>query len=133
MIAIRQNPIAITLIFYRTGAFMRFGSTITFGAAFLCALIAALLVRAMLVGGEGTGSAGADMESIVVAARDLKAGDKLIPSAIREVRWPADLLPKGAFTSRKDLFKEAGERTLSAAIAENEPILAHRLLNGDNG
>src|SRR5579883_2066207 len=94
MIAIRQNPIAITLIFYRTGAFMRFGSTITFGAAFLCALIAALLVRAMLVGGEGTGSAGADMESIVVAARDLKAGDKLIPSAIREVRWPADLLPK---------------------------------------
>src|SRR5579864_6227370 len=105
---------------------MRFGSTIAFIVAFLCAGVAALLVRAVLSGGE---RASMETTTVLVAARDLKAWDKLTPNQIREVVWPAHLVPKGAFASPEVLFKEGSQRTLSAAVAENEPILAHRLVN----
>jgi pilus assembly protein CpaB len=104
---------------------MRFGSVIMFGAAILFAAVATVLVRAAVVGG----SSGMTKTAVVVAARDLKAGEKLTPDAVHEAQFPADLLPKGAFPSRETLFSSGTERILSASVAQNEPILAQRLID----
>ncbi|MGO9547798.1 MAG: Flp pilus assembly protein CpaB [Rhodomicrobium sp.] len=119
---------------------MRIGSILVFVVAFAFAGIAALLVRSALTapGNEASAlagqPAGMPMKSVVVAVRDLKAGEKLIPDFVREAAWPAELLPKGAFTARQVLFKGGAEPILAIAIAQNEPILAQRLLGGpDNG
>ncbi|MGO9172158.1 MAG: Flp pilus assembly protein CpaB [Rhodomicrobium sp.] len=118
---------------------MRFGSILIFVVAFACAGVAALLVRSALTTQSepavvAAKPAGMAMKNVVVAARDLKAGDKLTAGFVREAAWPADLLPRGAFTSPDALFKSGVEPVLSVAIAENEPVLAQRLLGGlDNG
>jgi len=105
---------------------MRFGSVIMFGAAILFAAVATVLVRAAVVGGSSSMAA---KTAVVVAARDLKAGEKLTPDAVHETQFPADLLPKGAFPSRETLFSGGTERILSASVAQNEPILAQRLID----
>jgi pilus assembly protein CpaB len=118
---------------------MRFGPVITFAVAGLCAGAAALLVKSALLPQNAEASIAQvqsvrPMKSVLVAARDIKAGDKLTAAAVREMDWPADLLPKGAYTSRASLFSAGDEPVLTAAIMENEPILAQRLSNGaDNG
>ncbi len=118
---------------------MRFGQIMIFAAAALSAGGAAILVSSALVGRNGEtvpvqAAPTWPTKPVLVAAHDVKAGDKLTAAAVREAEWPADLLPKGAFTSSTALFKGGQEPTLSVAIAENEPILAQRLLDGlDNG
>jgi pilus assembly protein CpaB len=113
---------------------MRLGTTAIFIAALLCAAFAALLVRAALVStGEARIEANIAMRSIIVASRDLKAGEKLTADMVRETGWPVDMVPKGAFIAREALFKGGEERIVSVAISENEPILAARFLgNADN-
>ena len=118
---------------------MKFGPIMIFAAAFLRAGTAALLARSAFLAPTGAAPsvaaqpAGEPMKSVLVAARDLKAGEKLTSNSIREAEWPAGLLPKGAYTSRPALFS-TGEPTLSASMSENEPIVAQRLLNGlDSG
>ncbi len=117
---------------------MRFGTATIFVAAFLCAAIGALLVRSALMTPSAEPAAAQvqsnamAMKSVVVAMADLKAGDKLTPAMVRESGWPADMLPKGSFVSREALFR-GEERTLSAPVAENEPILAQMLATVDGG
>jgi pilus assembly protein CpaB len=60
--------------------------------------------------------------AIVVAARPLKFGDVLGSLSLREMPWPDNALPKGAFAKISELT--AGKRIVLAPIAENEPILA---------
>ncbi len=117
---------------------MRFGSILIFIVAFVCAGVAALLIRAAMIApappAVGANSSETPMKTVLVAARDLRAGDKLTAGAVREASWPAALLPKGAFASREALFKGSEEPMLYAGIAENEPVLAQRLLGApDNG
>ncbi len=118
---------------------MRFGPLMIFAAAAACAGAAAILVRSAVntPGNETPVMVTAPAKrtkSVLVATQDLKPGDKLQASAVRETEWPEELLPKGAFTSRAALFAAGAEPTLSAAVAENEPIMAQRVLNGaDNG
>jgi len=119
---------------------MRFGPIMVFAAAALCAGAAAFLVHSALLAPSAETApvyvmpASKPTKSVLVAARDIKAGEKLAAGSVREADWPADLLPKGAYTSRAALFSGGEEPTLSVAITENEPILAQRLLNSfDNG
>jgi pilus assembly protein CpaB len=115
---------------------MRFGTVLMFAIAFVCAAAAALLIRSVLLAPPAAPAiaaakpAGMPTRTILVAARDLMPGEKLTPAAVREASWPAELLPRGVFTSREALFKGGAEPTLHAAIAGNEPILAQRLLQG---
>ena len=115
---------------------MRFGTVLMFAIAFACAAAAALLMRSVLLAPPpapvlaGTKPVEVPMRTIVVAARDLRAGEKLSPSAVREASWPAGMLPRGVFASREALFKGGEEPTLYAGIAENEPVLAQRLAQG---
>jgi pilus assembly protein CpaB len=60
--------------------------------------------------------------TIVVASRPLKFGDVLTSFALREIAWPQDDLPKGAFGKIGQLT--ATKHVVLMPIAVNEPILA---------
>jgi pilus assembly protein CpaB len=63
--------------------------------------------------------------TIVVAAKPLKFGDVLGSFSLREIAWPENALPRGAFSKIAELT--ATRRVVLAAIAENEPILASKI------
>jgi pilus assembly protein CpaB len=114
---------------------MRMGNMTMLIAAFVCAAAAALLSRAWLMGQAGTErvvnvqqtTSAMPMRSIVVAARDLKSGDKLNAETLRLMSWPGETLPRGAFTSVEAMFRSGQDRLLISAVAENEPVLEQKL------
>jgi pilus assembly protein CpaB len=63
--------------------------------------------------------------TIVVAGRALRFGDELNASSLREVAWPQDALPAGAFGKVADLT--SGKRIVLTAIDANEAILASKI------
>jgi pilus assembly protein CpaB len=68
---------------------------------------------------QPSGSAG----RIVVAAADINLGQRLSPEALKLVEWPAESVPKGAFT---DPQKLAG-RVLRSAVLLGEPVSEAKL------
>jgi len=63
--------------------------------------------------------------TIVVAARPLRFGDAIEAGALREVPWPDDALPAGAFGKVADLG--TGKRVVLMPIDVNEAILATKI------
>jgi pilus assembly protein CpaB len=63
--------------------------------------------------------------TIVVAAKPLRFGDEIAASSLREVAWPDDALPAGAFPKITDLL--TGKRIVLAAIEPNEAILKSKI------
>jgi pilus assembly protein CpaB len=63
--------------------------------------------------------------TIVVATKALRFGDELNASALREVAWPEDALPAGAFPKISDIL--VGKRIVLAAIDPNEAILRNKI------
>ncbi len=104
-------------------------------AALVCATAAALLARTWLVRHSQTPTAteaaiAIPSRSVVVAARDLKYGDKLDADAIRLVSWPGDATPKGVFESKEAMLGPQGSRTALQSMSEGEPVLQNKLLGG---
>jgi pilus assembly protein CpaB len=64
--------------------------------------------------------------TIVVAAKPLRYGNEIAPQVLREITWPEDALPKGAFAKIADVMKD-GKRVVLAAIEQNEPLLAVKI------
>src|SRR5438132_8001713 len=64
--------------------------------------------------------------TIVVAAKPLRYGNELSAPMLREIAWPADALPNGAFAKLADVMKD-GKRVPLAAIEQNEPVLAVKI------
>lgn len=64
--------------------------------------------------------------TIVVASKPLRFGNELSAQALREVPWPEEALPSGAFASAADLLT-GGRRVVLTAIEANEPILATKI------
>ena len=64
--------------------------------------------------------------TIVVAAKPLRYGTELAPQLLREIAWPQDDLPKGAFATIADAMKD-GKRVVLAAIEPNEPLLSVKI------
>ncbi len=61
-------------------------------------------------------------QTVVVASRALRFGSELSATSLREVAWPEDAVPPGAFRKISDLI--SGEkRVVLGAIEQNEPIL----------
>ncbi|HKX09346.1 MAG TPA: Flp pilus assembly protein CpaB [Stellaceae bacterium] len=74
---------------------------------------------------------GMDTKKVVVAAADLRFGDKLAPASLREVDFPPASVPAGAFGSIAELT--AGEpRVVLESIRTGEPILATKV-SGSGG
>jgi len=63
--------------------------------------------------------------TIVVAARPLRFGDQLTASALRELPWPQDALPAGAFNMIADLT--ATKRAVLLPMETNEAVLASKI------
>ena len=65
-------------------------------------------------------------QTIVVAARALRFGNELAAPALREIPWPEEALPPGAFSKISDLLSK-GKRVVLTAIEVNEPVLAMKV------
>jgi pilus assembly protein CpaB len=65
-------------------------------------------------------------QSIVVAKQPLRFGTELNAGMLKEVPWPADALPAGAFATVGDMLS-GGRRVVLAAIEANEPVLALKI------
>ena len=63
--------------------------------------------------------------TIVVASRALRFGDPLTASALRELPWPQDALPAGAFAKIADLT--ATKRVVLMPMETNEAVLASKV------
>jgi len=63
--------------------------------------------------------------TIVVAARPLRFGDELGGAALREVPWPQDALPPGAFAKISELT--ASRRVVVLPMEANEAVLASKI------
>jgi len=67
-----------------------------------------------------------ETQTIVVAAKPMRFGAELTTSSVREIAWPGDALPSGAFTKISDLTS-SGRRVVLTAIEVNEPILSSKI------
>jgi pilus assembly protein CpaB len=65
-------------------------------------------------------------QTIVVAKQPLRFSTELSASMLKEVPWPADAVPAGAFAKIADLLA-GGRRVVLAAIEENEPVLSLKI------
>jgi pilus assembly protein CpaB len=65
-------------------------------------------------------------QTIVVAAKPLRFGNELGAMSLREIAWPADALPAGAFAKIADLTSN-GRRVVLTPIEANEPILSSKI------
>lgn len=65
-------------------------------------------------------------QTIVVAAKPLRFGNELGTMSLREIPWPEDSVPAGAFAKISDLTS-TGRRVVLTAIEANEPILASKI------
>jgi pilus assembly protein CpaB len=64
--------------------------------------------------------------TIVVATAPLRFGIEINARNLREMPWPDNAIPDGAFASIEAMLA-AGKRMVLTAIAENEPILASKI------
>ena len=63
--------------------------------------------------------------TIVVAAKPLRFGNEVGAMSLREVPWPADALPAGAFSKIAELT--SARHVVLTAIEANEPVLASKI------
>jgi pilus assembly protein CpaB len=65
-------------------------------------------------------------QTIVVASKPLRFGNELGSMSLREIPWPEDAVPTGAFAKITDITS-TGKRVVLTAIEANEPILASKI------
>ncbi|MGH6896283.1 MAG: Flp pilus assembly protein CpaB [Geminicoccaceae bacterium] len=65
---------------------------------------------------------------VVVARRDLARGDVLRADALKEMQWPANSVPVGAFASIEEILGDGSqERRARRSIVPGEPVLADKV------
>lgn len=62
---------------------------------------------------------------VVVVNRQVRYGERLSPEDVQVIRWPAEHVPFGAFTSLEEVFPAdaEGHRTVLRIMEQDEPIL----------
>src|SRR6185295_7715115 len=65
-------------------------------------------------------------QTIVVASKALRFGAEVNASALREIAWPEDAVPAGAFKQISELLA-GGRRVVITAIEANEPVLNSKI------
>lgn len=64
--------------------------------------------------------------TLVIASRPLRFGNELTSQVLREVPWPEEALPQGAFAKVNDVLAQ-GKRVVLTAIEANEPVLSMKI------
>lgn len=72
----------------------------------------------------------AEFSTIVVAAEPMRYGALIDAGMLKELPWPKDDLPTGAFRTTEELL-DGGERVALAAIDANEPVLVSKVTDPD--
>lgn len=72
-----------------------------------------------------------EMSTVVVAAASLRFGEKITADKLKEVAWPKDALPAGAFSKIVELTG-SGDRKAIKSMEPGEPVLVVKL-TGANG
>lgn len=110
---------------------MRLRSILTLFLALVLGGVAVLLARAWLERTEPTAVAAQQpamaLTKVVVARTTLFFGNRINAEQLREVSWPADSVPPGAFTSTDELVAGEEPRTVLRTIEANEPVLASKI------
>jgi pilus assembly protein CpaB len=112
---------------------VRTSTTVMIGFAVVFGLLAVFLANAWLNNRaaeqmrdlEAHRKAAPAAHAIIVAARPLKFGDVLGALLLRELPWPENALPEGAFGRISELT--AARHVVLMPIAANEPILASNI------
>jgi pilus assembly protein CpaB len=65
-------------------------------------------------------------QTIVVAAKPLRFGAELNAAMLKEMPWPEQALPAGAYHNIKEILS-GGRRVVLTAIEANEPVLALKI------
>jgi pilus assembly protein CpaB len=113
---------------------MRMSNVIMLMIALVCAAGAAFFTRVWLVSQSARAPSATEQvaanpsHAIVVAARDLRYGDKLSADMLKLVSWPGDSIPRGAFLNKETVLGPSGSRVVLASVEENEPVLEQKLL-----
>jgi pilus assembly protein CpaB len=66
-------------------------------------------------------------QTIVVATKPLRFGNELSSSSLREIAWPDEVIPAGAFRTISDVVNAGGRRVVLSAIDPNEPVLSTKI------
>jgi pilus assembly protein CpaB len=81
-------------------------------------------LAAMLLGARWmTGNASSGADKIVVATQDISLGSVIQENMLKEVPWPGDSKPKGAFSKTGELVS----RVVVSNVLSGEPLLDSRL------
>jgi pilus assembly protein CpaB len=64
------------------------------------------------------------MGTLVVASVPLRYGTELTPSHLKEIRWPEEAVPPGAFRRTADILAPGVKRVVLAPMEPNEPVMA---------
>lgn len=71
------------------------------------------------------------LSTVVVTTEQIRFGQKVVAEKLKEVSWPADAVPEGAFKTIPELV-EKGERKAIKTMEAGEPVLAVKV-TGENG
>ena len=81
--------------------------------------LGAVIIGARWLSQQATSSA----NKLVVAVSDIDLGSRLTPAMLKSVEWPANSMPKGAFTTPAEL----DSRVLRSSVLSGEPVLESKL------
>jgi len=111
----------------RTSTFVMIGFAVLFGllAVFLAQIWLNNQADERLKSIDAQRKAAPPARSIVVANKPLRFGDELTSAALREMPWPENALPVGAFGKIADLT--SGKRVVLMPIDVNEAVLATKI------
>ena len=111
----------------RTSTFVMIGFAVLFGllAVFLAQIWLNNQADERLKSIDAQRKAAPPARSIVVAGKPLRFGDELNSAALREMPWPENALPAGAFGKIADLT--SGKRVVLMPIDTNEAVLASKI------
>ncbi len=71
------------------------------------------------------------LATVVVTTEQIRFGQPILAEKLKEVAWPADAIPEGAFKTIPELV-EKGERKAIKTMESGEPVLAVKV-TGENG
>jgi pilus assembly protein CpaB len=110
---------------------MRVVTIVSLAASAVLGLGALVVAKTVLPGGDAKSAVAKQQEgvAVVVAAREIKYGDKLEPGMLTIVQAPANLAPQGAFTTVAQVLAadKGGAPVALAPIAAREAVLPTKI------
>ncbi len=105
---------------------MKASSVISLAVAIVLGGAAAYLSKALIQTGPVSAAKVPQTSTAVVAAQPLGFGIALTSDNLREISWPSENVPEGAFHTIEELLKD-GRRVTLTSFQRNEPILSQKV------